>query len=458
MTSPKPAAGPNRKPERRWPFRSRRPLWLLVIVAALLAAMLGLAPHGERPTGTGTALAAEGIDTATLRRLDGLTRVTLSSFRYNRVTGSFLGSATLTNTSGETLTGPLYLVVESLTPAGATIVGATGITAAGQPYVNITSLLTGGTLAPGRAAKPANFTIAVPTVAPVDLRLRAYGPPVQINRPPQANAGPDQTAYVGQTLTLDGSRSVDPDGDSLRFSWSLSSKPSGSSAQLTGPALVNPSFPVDRLGDYIVRLIVNDGSLDSAPDTVTVSTLNSRPTANAGANQTARVGDLIALDGSGSTDVDRQTLTYHWTLAAPAGSTAALDNDRSVAPHLQIDRRGTYTATLIVNDGFLDSAPASVAIDTENSAPRACIAADRPVFVGDTVHLDGSCSTDPDGDPLTYAWSLTPPTGSTASIHPTTTVAADFDLDLPGTYVVQLSDDAKTNKTSYENDPVGSMI
>lgn len=439
MTRRRPAAGPNPKPERRWPFRSRRPLWFVVVLTVLLAALLGWEPSGERPAGsTGAAQAAEVIDTNTLRRLDDLTRITLSSFRYNRVTGSFLGSATLTNTSAETLTAPLYLVVESVTPAGAAIVGATGVTAAGQPYIDASSLLTGGTLAPGSSAKPANLTIVVPAVVPVDVTLRAYGPPIQVNRPPQASAGPDQTAYYGQTVVLDGSHSVDPDSDPLHYAWSLTAKPLGSAAVMSDPTLVNPSFRVDRLGDYRVSLVVNDGQVDSAPDTVIVSTLNSPPVADAGANQTGKVGDTIDLDGSGSTDVDSQPLTYRWSLIAPDGSSAALDDDRSVTPGFRIDRRGTYTATLIVNDGFLDSAAASVIVTTENSAPLACIHADQPVFVGDTVNLDGTCSTDPDGDPLTYAWSLTPPSGSTADIQPTTTATASFDLDLPGTYVVQL--------------------
>ena len=53
-------------------------------------------------------------------------------------------------------------------------------------------------------------------------------------------------------------------------------------------------------GDYVVQLSVNDGWLDSAPDHVTISTVNSRPVADAGTPQEANLGDLISLDGSGS--------------------------------------------------------------------------------------------------------------------------------------------------------------
>ena len=92
---------------------------------------------------------------------------------------------------------------------------------------------------------------------------------------PVANAGADQSVFVGHLVTLDGSASSDVDGDPLTFSWSLSSKPNGSTAQLSDPTAVKPNFLVDYPGTYVVQLIVNDGSANSAPDTVVISTQNS---------------------------------------------------------------------------------------------------------------------------------------------------------------------------------------
>ena len=99
-----------------------------------------------------------------------------------------------------------------------------------------------------------------------------YGVLQATNHPPVANAGPDQTVYVTNTVTLDGSGSTDVDGNPLTYSWSFVSRPAGSAAALSDPTAVNPTFVVDKFGDYIVQLIVNDGTVNSAPDTVIIST------------------------------------------------------------------------------------------------------------------------------------------------------------------------------------------
>jgi len=132
------------------------------------------------------------------------------------------------------------------------------------------------------------------------------------NHPPVANAGADQTARLFDAVTLDGSASSDVDGDELSFEWSFESCPSGSSAALSDPAALRPTFEVDKPGNFVIQLIVNDGKQNSAPDTVTITTENSAPVANAGLDQTARVLDRVTLDGSTSSDVDGNPLTFFW--------------------------------------------------------------------------------------------------------------------------------------------------
>jgi len=260
------------------------------------------------------------------------------------------------------------------------------------------------------------------------------------NTAPVANAGPDQSGFWNDTITLDGSASSDVDSDPLTYSWSFASRPAGSTAALANPTTVNPSFIIDVSGTYTVQLIVNDGALDSAPDTMVVTTDNSAPVANAGPDQSVFVNDLVTLDGSASSDVDNNLLTYSWSMSSkPVGSTAVLSSTTAVSPTFTVDLPGTYVAQLIVNDGTVSSAPDTVSVTTLNSTPVANAGVNQTVLVNDTVTLDGSGSSDADFDPLTYSWSLTSkPAGSTAALTGPTTVNPTFVADLSGTYVAQL--------------------
>jgi hypothetical protein len=263
------------------------------------------------------------------------------------------------------------------------------------------------------------------------------------NDAPVANAGPDLGSIIsGTVITLNGSASTDPNGDPLTYSWTLLTKPAGSAAVLANPTSVTPSFTVDLAGDYVVQLIVNDGTANSAPDTAIFSTNNVAPVANAGPDQGGiTLGSLVTLDGSASTDGDSDPLTYSWTLLTkPAGSAAVLANPTSVTPTFTVDLAGDYTAQLIVNDGTVDSAPDSVIITSNNVAPVANAGPDQSgKALGSLVTLDGSASFDANGDPLTYSWSLTSkPADSTAVLKNPTSVSPTFTVDRAGTYIVQL--------------------
>jgi hypothetical protein len=91
------------------------------------------------------------------------------------------------------------------------------------------------------------------------------------NRPPRANAGPDQTVTVGAVVQLDGSKSSDPDGDSLSYRWRFLSLPSSSQATLSDPHIVNPTFVADLPGEYLIELTVDDGKGGRASDHVKVT-------------------------------------------------------------------------------------------------------------------------------------------------------------------------------------------
>jgi len=261
-----------------------------------------------------------------------------------------------------------------------------------------------------------------------------------LNSPPVANAGPNQTVTVRSTAQLNGSGSTDVDGDPLTYSWSFVSVPAGSKAALSNPNIVSPTFVADVVGNYVVQLIVNDGFSNSTPSLVTISTIDSAPVANAGPNQSITVTGTFQLNGSGSTDVDGNALTYSWSfLTLPQGSHATLSNPNAVMPTFVADVLGTYVVQLIVNDGFLNSTPATVTITSGDVAPVANPGPAQSANVGSLVDLTGNASTDSDNHPLTYQWSLlNKPAGSAATLSQSTSETPFFTPDLSGNYVVQL--------------------
>lgn len=286
------------------------------------------------------------------------------------------------------------------------------------------------------------------------------------NTPPLSNAGPDQNVTTGSLVTLDGSASSDVNGDLLSFSWSLISLPAGSSAVLSSASAVRPTFTADVDGAYVFQLIVHDGNISSAADSVTVTaaTANSAPVAEAGPNQNVTTGSLVILDGSGSSDVNGDSLSYGWSFVSrPVGSNATLSSAAAVGPTFTADLPGAYVLQLIVSDGSVDSAADTVTISaaTANSAPVADAGPDQNVTTGSLVTLDGSGSSDADSDALSYNWSfLTRPSGSTASLSDPTAPNPAFTPDAAGDYVLQLivndgnaESDADTMTVSAENPP-----
>lgn len=89
-----------------------------------------------------------------------------------------------------------------------------------------------------------------------------------VNVPPIANAGPDQTAHVGQTVNFDGSGSTDPDGSIVTYSWDF-----GDGATGTG---VNTAHSYMVAGTYTATLVVTDNGGLTGTDTAIV-TVNEAP-------------------------------------------------------------------------------------------------------------------------------------------------------------------------------------
>jgi hypothetical protein len=170
-----------------------------------------------------------------------------------------------------------------------------------------------------------------------------------------AEAGENQSIHVGELVYLDGSGSYDEQTatEDLGYDWAFLEVPPGSTAALTGADTMTPSFEADAVGDYRIRLIVDDGELSSEPDEVMVSTFNTPPNADAGEDQGILVGTIADLDGSGSHDPDEDLLSYGWTIEQmPEGSATVLNNPETVNPWLHPELPGAYDIKLTVDDGY----------------------------------------------------------------------------------------------------------
>ena len=90
---------------------------------------------------------------------------------------------------------------------------------------------------------------------------------------------------------------------------------------------------------------------------------NTAPVADAGEDLKGKINSVIILDGSGSRDTDGDTITYDWTLmSAPTGSAATLSDADTDSPTLIPDVGGLYVASLVVNDGKVDSSSDSITV------------------------------------------------------------------------------------------------
>jgi hypothetical protein len=218
--------------------------------------------------------------------------------------------------------------------------------------------------------------------------------------PPTANAGTPKEVLVGSVVTLTGS-GVDPNGAQLSYVWTLASKPAGSAAALTGATSTQPSFIADLPGNYLAALVVSNGTSTSATSTivVTAKSANVAPVANAGGSRSVAAASTVFLNGSLSSDANGDPLTYSWTLTRPAGSYATLVDASTASPYFTADIGGLYVVTLVVNDGQVNSAPATVSVTATSTSAYCCKhcmtgkpCGDTCISVTYTCHTLGGCA------------------------------------------------------------------
>ncbi|MCD6200941.1 MAG: T9SS type A sorting domain-containing protein [Bacteroidales bacterium] len=188
---------------------------------------------------------------------------------------------------------------------------------------------------------------------------------LQVNHAPVSDAGTDMSYAEGSSVSLDGSASWDPDDDALSYQWS----------SLDGIVLFNntgtkPSFILPQVTEntpYRFTLVVNDGSVSSSSDTVTITSIqiDKKPVAFAGGDFSIQENTQAALDGSLSYDPENKPVSWRWI--APAGIILSSDTiPKPVFTAPLVHRDSILVFSLVVYDGTQYSEPDQVLVTIIN--------------------------------------------------------------------------------------------
>jgi C4-type Zn-finger protein len=275
------------------------------------------------------------------------------------------------------------------------------------------------------------------------------------NKSPIPNAGKDLTITLPvNTVTLDGSASLDPDGAINTYNWVKKSGPA--SFQITNPTAAKTNVTGLSAGTYVFTLTVSDnrGAKSSSNVTIIVNAAsNKSPKANAGSNQAITLPvNMVTLDGSASSDPDGTIKTYKWS--KKSGPTSfTFDNANAAKTKVSGLISGTYTFTLTVKDNKGASASDDMIVTVHNAVNQSPIAKagnDQSITLPkNSINLDGSASSDPDGTIKSYQWTKQSGPASAAITDAKAAKATATGLTL-GTYVFKLKVTDKDGATATD--------
>jgi len=237
----------------------------------------------------------------------------------------------------------------------------------------------------------------------------------------------DSATAVGNTLTFKTTTiNVDPGGSQspwLLEAYNVNNIGSTNFEIVPGLRYQIRSYQPNQIAGYIDILApcaFTAPSLVVGTNTFTFTCViaappNQVPVADAGVGQNVYLGQMVYLNGAASSDSDGDVIvSYTWTFdSVPSGSFFAAVGTTltGVAPNFTPDLVGDYMLSLVVNDGALNSAAATVLVTaSQNLAPIATATA--PVTTGDvplTVSFDASASYDPEGGIVSYSWNFADP-------------------------------------------------
>ncbi|MBS1933765.1 MAG: DUF4832 domain-containing protein, partial [Bacteroidetes bacterium] len=270
--------------------------------------------------------------------------------------------------------------------------------------------------------------------------------------PPTVTAGSNQTITLPTNTTSLTATATAGSGTINSYSWTETSGPN--TATIKSASSLTTTISGLVAGTYVFRIVVKDSNNLSDTATITVvvnAAANQPPTANAGANQAITLPTNTAtLDGSASSDPDGTIASYSWTkISGP--STGTITNANTSTATLSNLVQGTYIYQLTVTDnsGATASDTTTVTVNAAANQPPVANAGSAKTITLPTnsVSLNGSASSDPDGTIAGYKWSqVSGP--STATITNSTTATPTVSALVAGTYVFQLTVTDNSGSTS----------
>lgn len=206
------------------------------------------------------------------------------------------------------------------------------------------------------------------------------------NTAPTASLGANQNITTGIEFTADASGSNDPDGDTLTYSYVLTT-PSGSSATLADDTTASPRFTPDIDGEYTLTLTVSDGTDDSAQATQVLTAYTAGQAITMNADFISVIGNAVTLQCALSGEVT----TSSWSITqAPVGSTATISNPSANPASFTPDVVGLYEATMTATTASgteIDSYFFRVGDSLENGVPTASISTNGEPEIGEKITL-----------------------------------------------------------------------
>ena len=208
-------------------------------------------------------------------------------------------------------------------------------------------------------------------------------------------------AYSSNTLTCTPSGSVDPDGQTISYSylWSLNGVPTS----YTGSSL--SSVATSKNQDWTCTVTPSDGIADGTPGSASITIANSPPVLSSvtilpGSN-VSTTAQLTCVAAVSDADNEPLAIAYSWTLnGAPVGNGNSLDLSSLGA---QLNDTVTCSANAVDSDGASVSGSASATVS--NGPPSISSVAMTPSSAYTNTTLTATpVASDPEGDPISFSY------------------------------------------------------